>query len=196
MRLGLAVGSKIRQRCRFARKHYFYPDLPKGFQISQFDEPICEGGTVKFRLHGEARAVRLTRIHLEEDAGKNIHADASESLVDYNRAGVPLCEIVSEPDVRSADEAAEYVRAIRTLVRYLGIGDGNMEEGSLRCDANVSLRPRGATALGTKTEIKNMNSFKNVRDAIEHEVKRQAARARRRRPRRAGDAAVGRGARR
>jgi aspartyl-tRNA(Asn)/glutamyl-tRNA(Gln) amidotransferase subunit B len=175
VRLGLAVGSKIRQRCRFTRKHYFYPDLPKNIQISQFDEPICEGGTVKFRLLGEARAVRLTRIHLEEDAGKNIHADASKSLVDYNRAGVPLCEIVSEPDIRSADEASEYVRAIRTLVRFLGIGDGNMEEGSLRCDANVSLRKRGATAYGTKTEIKNMNSFKNVRDAIEHEVKRQAA---------------------
>ena len=175
VRLGLAVGSKIRQRCRFARKHYFYPDLPKGFQISQFDEPICDGGTVKFRLHGEARAVQLTRIHLEEDAGKNIHADSGKSLVDYNRAGVPLCEVVSEPDLRSAEEAAEYVRAIRTLVRYLGIGDGNMEEGSLRCDANVSLRKRGTTAYGTKTEIKNMNSFKNVRDAIEHEVKRQAA---------------------
>jgi aspartyl-tRNA(Asn)/glutamyl-tRNA(Gln) amidotransferase subunit B len=175
VRLGLAVGSKIRQRCRFTRKHYFYPDLPKNIQISQFDEPICEGGNVKFRLHGENRAIRLVRIHLEEDAGKNIHTDGGKSLVDYNRAGVPLCEIVSEPDVRSADEAAEYVRAIRTLVRYLGIGDGNMEEGSLRCDANVSLRPRGATALGTKTEIKNMNSFKNVRDAIEHEVKRQAA---------------------
>ena len=175
VRLGLAVGSHIRPRCRFARKHYFYPDLPKGFQISQFDEPICEGGTVRFRLRGEPRAIRLVRIHLEEDAGKNIHADSSKSLVDLNRAGVPLCEIVSEPEVRSADEAAEYVRAIRTLVRYLGIGDGNMEEGSLRCDANVSLRPRGTTTLGTKTEIKNMNSFKNVRDAIEHEVKRQAA---------------------
>ncbi|HEY7371389.1 MAG TPA: Asp-tRNA(Asn)/Glu-tRNA(Gln) amidotransferase subunit GatB [Polyangia bacterium] len=175
VRLGLAVGSKIRPRCRFTRKHYFYPDLPKNIQISQFDEPICDGGTVKFRLHGEARAVRLTRIHLEEDAGKNIHADASKSLVDYNRAGVPLCEIVSEPDIRSAEEAAEYVRAIRALVRTLGIGDGNMEEGSLRCDANVSLRKRGTTTFGTKTEIKNMNSFKNVRDAIEHEVKRQAA---------------------
>jgi len=174
VRLGLAVGSKIRQRCRFTRKHYFYPDLPKNIQISQFDEPICDGGTVKFRLHGEARAVRLTRIHLEEDAGKNIHADATKSLVDYNRAGVPLCEIVSEPDLRSADEAAEYVRALRSLVRTLGISDGNMEEGSLRCDANVSLRKRGTTAFGTKTEIKNMNSFKNVRDAIEHEVKRQA----------------------
>jgi aspartyl-tRNA(Asn)/glutamyl-tRNA(Gln) amidotransferase subunit B len=175
VRLGLASGCTIRQRCRFSRKHYFYPDLPKGFQISQFDEPICEGGHVRFRIRGEARSIRLTRIHMEEDAGKNLHAAAGVSFVDYNRAGVPLCEIVSEPDVRSAEEAAEYVRAIRTLVRYLGIGDGNMEEGSLRCDANVSLRPRGATTYGTKTEIKNMNSFKNVRDAIEHEVKRQAA---------------------
>ena len=174
VRLGMAAGCKIRTRCRFARKHYFYPDLPKGFQISQFDEPICEGGAIKFRLKGEPRAIRLTRIHMEEDAGKNLHAAAGVSFVDYNRAGVPLCEIVSEPDVRSAEEAAEYVRAVRTLVRYLGIGDGNMEEGSLRCDANVSLRPRGSEKYGTKTEIKNMNSFKNVRDAIEHEVKRQA----------------------
>jgi aspartyl-tRNA(Asn)/glutamyl-tRNA(Gln) amidotransferase subunit B len=174
VRLGLAAGCTIRQRCRFARKHYFYPDLPKGFQISQFDEPICEGGAIRFRLKGEARSIRLTRIHMEEDAGKNLHAAAGVSFVDLNRAGVPLCEIVSEPDVRSADEAAEYVRAVRTLVRYLGIGDGNMEEGSLRCDANVSLRPRGTEKFGTKTEIKNMNSFKNVRDAIEHEVKRQA----------------------
>jgi aspartyl-tRNA(Asn)/glutamyl-tRNA(Gln) amidotransferase subunit B len=175
IRLGLAAGSKIRARCRFARKHYFYPDLPKGFQISQFDEPICEGGAITFRLGGERRAVRLTRIHLEEDAGKNIHGDGGVSFVDYNRAGVPLCEIVSEPDIRSAEEASEYVRAVRALVRYLGICDGNMEEGSLRCDANVSLRLRGATAYGTKTELKNMNSFKNVRDAIESEVKRQAA---------------------
>jgi aspartyl-tRNA(Asn)/glutamyl-tRNA(Gln) amidotransferase subunit B len=174
VRLGMAAGCNIRTRCRFARKHYFYPDLPKGFQISQFDEPICEGGAIKFRLKGEPRAIRLTRIHMEEDAGKNLHAAAGVSFVDLNRAGVPLCEIVSEPDVRSAEEAAEYVRAVRTLVRYLGIGDGNMEEGSLRCDANVSLRPRGSTTFGTKTEIKNMNSFKNVRDAIEHEVKRQA----------------------
>jgi aspartyl-tRNA(Asn)/glutamyl-tRNA(Gln) amidotransferase subunit B len=175
VRLGLAAGCTIRSRCRFARKHFFYADLPKGFQISQFDEPICDGGSIKFRLHGEARAIRLTRIHLEEDTGKNIHAPAGVSFVDYNRAGVPLCEIVSEPDIRSAEEAAEYVRAVRSLVRYLGIGDGNMEEGSLRCDANVSLRLRGAAAYGTKAEIKNMNSFKNVRDAIEHEVKRQAA---------------------
>jgi aspartyl-tRNA(Asn)/glutamyl-tRNA(Gln) amidotransferase subunit B len=175
VRLGLAANCKIRARCRFSRKHYFYPDLPKGFQISQFDEPICEGGSITFRLRGERRSVRLVRIHLEEDAGKNLHAPAEVSFVDYNRAGVPLCEIVSEPDIRSAEEAAEYVRAVRALVRYLGICDGNMEEGSLRCDANVSLRLRGAAAYGTKTELKNMNSFKNVRDAIEHEVKRQAA---------------------
>jgi aspartyl-tRNA(Asn)/glutamyl-tRNA(Gln) amidotransferase subunit B len=174
VRLGLAVGSRIRPRCRFARKHYFYPDLPKGFQISQFDEPICEGGDIRFRVRGESRSVRLVRIHMEEDAGKNLHAAAAVSFVDYNRAGVPLCEIVSEPEVRSAEEAAEYVRALRTLVRYLGICDGNMEEGSMRCDANVSLRLRGETKLGTKTEMKNMNSFKNVRDAIEHEVRRQA----------------------
>jgi aspartyl-tRNA(Asn)/glutamyl-tRNA(Gln) amidotransferase subunit B len=175
VRLGLAAGSTIRQRCRFARKHYFYPDLPKGFQISQYDEPICDGGTITFRLHGQTRRVRLTRIHLEEDAGKSLHAAAGASFVDYNRAGVPLCEIVSEPEIRSAEEAAEYVRAVRTLVRYLGICDGNMEEGSLRCDANVSLRLPGASALGTKTELKNINSFKNVRDAIEHEVGRQSA---------------------
>ncbi|HEX3694659.1 MAG TPA: Asp-tRNA(Asn)/Glu-tRNA(Gln) amidotransferase subunit GatB [Polyangia bacterium] len=174
VRLGLAAGCKIRQRCRFSRKHYFYPDLPKGFQISQFDEPICDGGAITFRLRGEARSVRLVRIHLEEDAGKNLHAAAGVSFVDYNRAGVPLCEIVSEPDIRSAEEAAEYVRAVRALVRYLGICDGNMEEGSLRCDANVSLRLRGVQAYGTRTELKNMNSFKNVRDAIEHEIKRQA----------------------
>jgi len=174
VRLGLAVGSHIRPRCRFARKHYFYPDLPKGFQISQFDEPICEGGTIRFRVRGEQKAVRLERIHMEEDAGKNLHAAAGVSFVDYNRAGVPLCEIVSKPDVRSAEEASEYLRALRTLVRYLGVCDGNMEEGSLRCDANVSIRLRGETKFGTRTEIKNMNSFKNVRDAIEYEVRRQA----------------------
>ncbi|MES1204523.1 MAG: Asp-tRNA(Asn)/Glu-tRNA(Gln) amidotransferase subunit GatB [Pseudomonadota bacterium] len=175
VRLGLAVGSTIRQRCRFARKHFFYPDMPKNFQISQFDEPICEGGAIRFRLRGEAKEVRLTRIHLEEDAGKNVHDSGGYSLVDYNRAGVGLCEIVSEPDIRSAEEAAEYVRALRALVRTLGICDGNMEEGSLRCDANVSLRLWGDTKLGTKTELKNMNSFKNVRDAVEHEVRRQGA---------------------
>ena len=175
VRLGLAVGSHIRPRCRFARKHYFYPDLPKGFQISQYEEPLCEGGAVEFRLAGEARRVRLTRIHLEDDAGKNIHDSSGVSFVDFNRAGVPLVEIVSEPDIRSADEAAEYMRALRTLVRTLGISDGNMEEGSLRCDANVSLRLRGAEKLGTKAELKNINSFKHVREAVEHEIRRQTA---------------------
>ena len=172
LRLGLATGSTIRRRSRFARKHYFYPDLPKGYQISQYDEPLCEHGHVELVLHGERRRVRLTRIHIEEDAGKNIHA-AAGSLVDLNRAGVPLCEVVSEPDLRSADEAAEYMRALRQLVRYLGISDGNMEEGSLRCDANVSVRPAGQTELGTKTELKNINSFRFVHRAIEHEIARQ-----------------------
>jgi aspartyl-tRNA(Asn)/glutamyl-tRNA(Gln) amidotransferase subunit B len=175
VRLGLAVGSRIRQRSRFARKHYFYPDLPKGFQVSQYDEPICEGGALSFQWRGEPHQVRLTRIHMEEDAGKLTHAAGGVSLVDYNRAAVPLCEVVSEPDLRSAEEAAEYLRALRTLVRYLGISDGNMEEGSLRCDANVSIRLRGETKLGTRAELKNINSFKNVREAIEHEIKRQAA---------------------
>ena len=175
VRLGLAVGSHIRPRCRFARKHYFYPDLPKRFQISQYEEPLCEGGAVQFRLAGEPRSVRLTRIHLEDDAGKNIHDASGVSFVDYNRAGVPLVEIVSEPDIRSAEEAAEYMRALRTLVRFLEISDGNMEEGSLRCDANVSLRPHGGDKLGTKAELKNINSFKHVREAIEHEIRRQAA---------------------
>jgi aspartyl-tRNA(Asn)/glutamyl-tRNA(Gln) amidotransferase subunit B len=172
VRLGLAVGATIRRRSRFARKHYFYPDLPKGYQISQYDEPICEGGSIELA----GRTVRLTRIHLEEDAGKNIHEPgATVSLVDLNRAGVPLCEVVSEPDLRSAEEAAEYMRTLRQIVRYLGVGDGNMEEGSLRCDANVSLRRPGETAYGTRTELKNINSFKFVQRAIEHEIARQAA---------------------
>lgn len=173
--LGLATDCRIRPLSRFARKHYFYPDLPKGYQISQYDEPLCEGGQIQFILDGEERSVRLTRIHVEEDAGKNTHVSgANYSLVDYNRAGVPLVEIVSEPDLRSAAEAAAYLRAIRQLVRWLGISDGNMEEGSLRCDANVSLRPVGETKLGTKAELKNMNSFKNVEAAIEYEIARQA----------------------
>jgi aspartyl-tRNA(Asn)/glutamyl-tRNA(Gln) amidotransferase subunit B len=175
VRLGLAVGSRIRTRCRFARKHFFYPDMPKGFQLSQFDEPICDGGIIRFRLRDESKQVRLVRIHLEEDAGKSLHAAGAFSLVDYNRSGVGLCEIVSEPDLRSAEEAAEYVRAMRALVRALGICDGNMEEGSMRCDANVSLRLWGEGKLGTKAELKNLNSFKNIRDAVEHEVRRQAA---------------------
>ncbi|MGZ3428284.1 MAG: Asp-tRNA(Asn)/Glu-tRNA(Gln) amidotransferase subunit GatB [Polyangia bacterium] len=175
MRLGIAVESEITRRGRFARKHYFYPDLPKGYQISQLDEPLCKGGRVEFLLDGQVRRVALTRIHMEEDAGKSMHvAGASHSLVDYNRAGVPLVEIVSEPELRSAAEAAAYVRAIRQLVRWLGISDGNMEEGSLRCDANVSVRPVGQEKLGTKAELKNMNSFKHVEAAIEYEIARQS----------------------
>jgi aspartyl-tRNA(Asn)/glutamyl-tRNA(Gln) amidotransferase subunit B len=175
VRMGLACGSDIRLRSEFSRKHYFYPDLPKGYQISQFDQPICDGGHVEFMLGGERKKVRLTRIHLEEDAGKNLHVGGSVSLLDYNRAGVPLIEVVSQPDLRSAEEAAEYLRAVRQLVRFLGISDGNMEEGSLRCDANVSIRPRGTSTLGQRTELKNINSFKFVKEAIEHEVGRQTA---------------------
>jgi aspartyl-tRNA(Asn)/glutamyl-tRNA(Gln) amidotransferase subunit B len=175
IKMGLAMSCRIRPLSRFARKHYFYPDSPKGYQISQYDEPLCEGGRVEFVLDGEVRSIQLTRIHVEEDAGKNTHvAGASYSLVDYNRAGVPLIEIVSEPELRSAAEASAYLRAIRQMVRWLGISDGNMEEGSLRCDANVSLRPAGETKLGTKAELKNMNSFKNVEAAIDYEIARQA----------------------
>ena len=174
LRIGLATRSEIRRRSRFARKQYFYPDLPKGYQISQYDEPLCEHGRVEFYLSGERREARLTRIHLEEDAGKNTHVPGrAVSLVDLDRAGVPLIEIVGEPDLRSAAEAGAYLRAIRQLVRWLEISDGNMEEGSLRADANVSLRLRGAPAYGTKTELKNINSFKFVEKAIEHEIARQ-----------------------
>jgi len=174
VRLGLAVGGHIRPVSRFSRKHYFYPDSPKGYQISQFDEPYCEGGVVRFRFNGVNHSVPLTRIHMEEDAGKNIHGDGGVSWVDFNRAGVPLCEVVSEPALRSSDEAAEYLRALRMLIRYLGLRDGYMEEGSMRCDANVSIRLRGATKLGTRAELKNINSFKNVKEAIDNEIRRQA----------------------
>jgi aspartyl-tRNA(Asn)/glutamyl-tRNA(Gln) amidotransferase subunit B len=181
LRLGVATGSKIRARCRFARKHYFYPDLPKGYQISQYDEPLCEDGAIELASAArpgseasvERRKVRLQRIHLEEDAGKNTHHGTS-SLVDLNRAGVPLCEVVTLPDLHSADDAAEYMRALHRLVRYLGVSEGDMEKGQLRCDANVSLRRRGEDRLGTRTELKNINSFRYVKNAIEHEIARQA----------------------
>ncbi len=172
LRLGVATGSKIRARCRFARKHYFYPDLPKGYQISQYDEPLCEDGNVDLWLAGERKKIRLQRIHLEEDAGKNTHQGAT-SLVDLNRAGVPLCEVVTHPDLRSADEATAYMRALHRLVRYLGVSEGDMEKGQLRCDANVSIRRRGEDRLGTRTELKNINSFRFVQKAIEHEIVRQ-----------------------
>lgn len=174
--LGLATNCEIRRFNRFARKHYFYPDLPKGYQISQFDEPICERGHVEFYMEETKRTVGLKRIHMEEDAGKNIHdSRTNSSLVDLNRAGVPLLEVVSEPEIRSPAEAAAYLRSIRQMVRYLNISDGNMEEGSLRCDANISLRPVGQLKFGTRTEIKNLNSFKFVERALEYEIARQTA---------------------
>jgi len=176
MMMGLALNCQIRRLNRFARKHYFYPDLPKGYQISQYEEPICEQGYVEVRSGDSVRTVGITRIHMEEDAGKNIHDSRTNcSLVDLNRAGVPLLEIVSQPDIRSASEASDYLRTLRQIARYLGISDGNMEEGSLRCDANVSLRPKGELKFGTRTEVKNVNSFKFVERAIEYEVARQHA---------------------
>ena len=163
---------------RFARKNYFYPDLPKGYQISQYEEPLIEGGGLTIDLDGASKHVRLIRIHLEEDAGKSIHgenlADPTKSYVDLNRTGVPLLEIVSEPDLRSAAEAKTYLQKLKTILEYIEVCDGNMEEGSLRCDANVSLRSRGAQEFGTRTEIKNINSFRNVQRAIEYEIERQA----------------------
>jgi len=174
LRLGLATGCRIAPRSGFARKNYFYPDLPKGYQISQFDVPICSGGAVEIDLDDGGRAVvGITRIHMEEDAGKSIHDLGMDTLVDLNRCGVPLVEIVSEPDLRSPRDAYQYLVRIRQLVTYLGVCDGNMEEGSLRCDANVSVRPRGSMAFGTKTEVKNMNSFRNVERALEFEIRRQ-----------------------
>lgn len=174
VKMGLAVNCHIAGKSVFARKNYFYPDLPKGYQISQYDEPLCTGGYIKvYPQSGEEITIGITRIHLEEDAGKSIHDRGSATLVDLNRTGVPLIEIVSEPDIRTAEEAVLYLSAIRQIVQYLGICDGNMEEGSLRCDANISIRPKGETKLGTKTEVKNMNSFRGVERAIEFEIARQ-----------------------
>lgn len=174
--IGLAMNCEIRRFNRFARKHYFYPDLPKGYQISQFDEPICERGHIDVRIEDIVRTIGIKRIHMEEDAGKNIHDSRTQSsLIDLNRAGVPLLEVVSEPDIRSPAEAGAYMRAVRQLVRFLGISDGNMEEGSLRCDANISLRPVGVMKFGTRTEIKNLNSFRFVERALEYEIARQMA---------------------
>jgi aspartyl-tRNA(Asn)/glutamyl-tRNA(Gln) amidotransferase subunit B len=173
IRFGLAVGAKV-SASRFARKNYFYPDLPKGYQISQYESPICDGGGLDVALNGATKRVTLVRAHLEEDAGKNLHdVGDRESHVDLNRAGTPLLEIVSAPDLRSSDEAVAYLKALRELVVYLGICDGNMEEGSFRCDANVSIRPMGSTTLGTRVELKNINSFRFVKRAIDYEVERQ-----------------------
>jgi aspartyl-tRNA(Asn)/glutamyl-tRNA(Gln) amidotransferase subunit B len=173
---GLATHCDIARASRLARKNYFYPDLPKGYQISQYELPLCTDGYINIEIDGRAlKRVRLTRIHIEEDAGKNIHdVRADASLVDLNRAGVPLLEIVSEPDLRSADEARIYLRTLRAILQYLAICDGNMEEGSLRCDANVSVRLPSSAVLGTKVEIKNLNSFKALEKAILYEIQRQS----------------------
>jgi aspartyl-tRNA(Asn)/glutamyl-tRNA(Gln) amidotransferase subunit B len=174
IRLGLAVNARIAAASRFARKNYFYPDLPKGYQISQYELPICEGGWMDVALDGGTKRIGLIRAHLEEDAGKNLHdVSDGESHVDLNRAGTPLLEIVSAPDLRSSDEAVAYLKALRELVVYLDICDGNMEEGSFRCDANVSIRPKGSQTYGTRVELKNINSFRYVKRAIEYEVQRQ-----------------------
>lgn len=173
VKMGLACHCEIEKHNYFARKNYFYPDLPKGYQVSQHTTPICKGGFVKIKTEAGAKNIRLNRIHMEEDAGKSLHdVDPVNTCVDYNRAGTPLVEIVTEPDIRSADEAFAYISEIRKLVRYLEICDGNMEEGSLRCDANISVRRKGDTKLGTRVEVKNLNSIRNVKRAIEYESKR------------------------
>jgi aspartyl-tRNA(Asn)/glutamyl-tRNA(Gln) amidotransferase subunit B len=174
LRMALATHCTIPEKSRFARKNYFYPDLPKGYQISQYELPIAVNGHVDIDLDGGTKRIGLTRIHMEEDAGKLIHdPDRPVSLVDLNRTGTPLMEIVSEPDMRSAAEAGAYLRVLRSVIRWIGVGDGNMEEGSFRCDANVSIRPAGSDTLGTRTEIKNLNSFKHVEKAIAYEIARQ-----------------------
>ncbi len=174
IRTGLALNCTIQSTNRFARKNYFYPDLPKGYQISQYEEPICEHGWVEVSVGSSPKRIKIRRAHLEEDAGKNVHdAGAGGSRVDLNRAGTPLLEIVTEPDMRSADEVVAYLKMLRDVLMYLGVCDGNMEEGSLRCEPNLSLRPVGQKALGTKVELKNINSFKFVKEALEYEIRRQ-----------------------
>ncbi|AHZ85717.1 Asp-tRNA(Asn)/Glu-tRNA(Gln) amidotransferase subunit GatB [Bdellovibrio bacteriovorus] len=172
IKTGLALGCDIRRKSVFARKNYFYPDLPKGYQISQYDQPICENGSITFKVDGKEKTVSITRAHMEEDAGKSNH-HGEYTLINYNRSGIPLLEVVSGPDMRTPQEAAEYARTIRQIVRYLDVCDGNLEEGSLRCDCNVSVRKEGAKQFGTKVEIKNINSFRFVEKAIEYEIERQ-----------------------
>ena len=177
IRAALALGCEIQEFSVFARKNYFYPDLPKGYQISQYERPLATDGVVEFGEAGDRRRVGITRVHLEEDAGKSIHEGFSDSdrrtYVDFNRSGVPLIEIVTEPHLRSAADAAEFFERLRATLVWLGVNDGNMEEGSLRCDANVSVRPTGATTLGTKVEVKNLNSFRFLQKALEYEIERQ-----------------------
>jgi len=171
IRTGLALGCIVKKTSVWSRKNYFYPDLPKGYQITQYDQPICENGRLIIDMPEGEKAITVRRIHMEEDAGKSVH-DGSQSLVDLNRAGVPLIEIVSDPDLRSADEAVEYLKALRDVLVYLGVNDGNLEEGSFRCDANVSVMRKGATAYGQRVELKNINSFRFIKQAIEYEISR------------------------
>ncbi|MDP2682436.1 MAG: Asp-tRNA(Asn)/Glu-tRNA(Gln) amidotransferase subunit GatB [Deltaproteobacteria bacterium] len=177
VKMAIATDCRVNNKSIFARKNYFYPDLPKGYQISQYNEPLTQKGYIDIEVNGEKRRIGITRIHMEEDAGKLLHGETFEdegfSFVDLNRAGVPLIEIVSEPDIRTAEEAVEYLKALRDILVYLEICDGNMEEGSFRCDANVSVRPRGQKEFGTKAELKNINSFRFVQKAIEYEINRQ-----------------------
>ena len=177
VKFGIAVGAEISDNSIFARKNYFYPDLPKGYQISQYEIPIVSGGSMKIAVSGKTKKINITRAHLEEDAGKSIHdLFNNESAIDLNRAGTPLIEIVSEPEMSNAEEAVQYLKNIHSLVKYLGISDGNMQEGSFRCDANISLKKKGSDKLGTRAEIKNINSFKFVENAINYEIKRQTQR--------------------
>ncbi|MGC4086294.1 MAG: Asp-tRNA(Asn)/Glu-tRNA(Gln) amidotransferase subunit GatB [Polyangiaceae bacterium] len=171
----LALGCSIRESSIFARKNYFYPDLPKGYQISQYEEPFSDNGYLDIEVDGERRRAGITRVHMEEDAGKNVHGVGGDSLVDLNRAGTPLIEIVGAPDLRSSAEAAAYLRALRDILMFVGVNDGNLEEGSFRCDANVSIRPRGSSKFGTRAELKNINSFRYVQRAIDVEIARQTA---------------------
>ena len=171
--MAIACNCRINGVSRFARKNYYYPDLPKNYQISQYELPVAEHGWIDVDTSLGIKRIGITRIHMEEDAGKLIHDERKPiSYVDLNRTGVPLIEIVSEPDIRTTEEAAAYLRSLRSILVYLGICDGNMEEGSFRCDANVSIRPKGQTSLGTKTELKNMNSFKNVQKGLQYEIER------------------------
>ncbi len=171
---GLAFGCKIAKLCKFARKNYFYPDLPKNYQISQYEDPIAAGGSMEIAVNGSSRRIGITRVHMEEDAGKLIHPESGPiSYVDFNRTGVPLLEIVTEPDIRSPEEAYSTALTLKSILEYLEVSDCNMEEGSLRCDANISVRPKGVTELGVKAEVKNMNSFKAVQKALEYEADRQ-----------------------
>jgi aspartyl-tRNA(Asn)/glutamyl-tRNA(Gln) amidotransferase subunit B len=177
VRAALALGCRINARSEFARKNYFYPDLPKGYQISQYDQPLASAGLVEIPGAGSRVRVAIIRVHMEEDAGKSLHEgfhdSAQHTYIDYNRSGIPLIEIVTEPDLRSAADAATFFETLRRLLVWLGVNDGNMEEGSLRCDANVSVRPAGTETLGTKTEVKNLNSFRHLQKALEHEIARQ-----------------------